>query len=84
MWQGLSGLVYLVGGLLAFFNPLAGAVALTLVLAATFIVDGLVRIALALGSRPLDHWGLVLAGGIVSLLVGLYIAFAVGSGPARS
>lgn len=81
-WQGLSGLVYVVGGLLAFFNPLAGAVALTLVLAATFIVDGLVRIALALGSRPLDHWGFVLAGGIVSLLVGLYIVFAVGSGPA--
>ncbi len=81
LWQSLSGLVYLVGGLLAFFNPLAGAVALTLVLAATFIVDGIVRIALALGSRPLDHWGFVLAGGIVSLVVGLYVAFMIGSGP---
>ena len=82
VWQTISGLVYLIGGLLAFFNPLAGAVALTLVLAVTFIIDGVVRIMLALGSRPLDHWGWILAGGIVSLLVGIYIMFAVGSAPA--
>jgi uncharacterized membrane protein HdeD (DUF308 family) len=83
LWQGLSGLIYLVGGFLAFFNPLAGAIALTIVLAVTFLVDGVVRIALAIGARPIDHWGWVLFGGIVSLLVGIYILF-VGGSPAAS
>ena len=83
LWQGLSGLIYLVGGFLAFFNPLAGAVALTIVLAITFLIDGIVRIALAMRARPIDHWGWVLVGGIVSLLVGIYI-LVVGGSPAAS
>lgn len=82
VWHTISGLVYLVGGLLAFFNPLAGAVALTFVLGLTFIVDGVVRIMLALGSRPQDHWGWILFGGIISVLVGLYVLMAVTSAPA--
>lgn len=82
LWQGLSGLIYLIGGLLAFFNPLAGAVALTIVLAITFLVDGIVRITLAVTSRPMNHWGWVLLGGIISLLVGIYILFVIGSAPA--
>lgn len=82
LWHTISGLVYIIGGLLAFFNPLAGAVALTFVLGLTFIIDGVVRIILALGSRPRDHWGWILFGGIISLLVGLYILVAVTSAPA--
>lgn len=83
LWQGLSGLIQLVGGFIAFFNPLAGAVALTIVLAITFLIDGIVRIALAFKARPIDHWGWVLFGGVVSLLVGIYI-LVVGGSPAAS
>jgi uncharacterized membrane protein HdeD (DUF308 family) len=81
LWQGLSGVVYVIGGLLAFFNPLAGAVALTIILAATFIIDGAIRIGMAMSSRPIDHWVWMLIGGIVSVLVGLYILFVIGSAP---
>lgn len=82
LWQGLSGLIYLIGGLIAFFNPLAGAVALTIVLAMTFLIDGIVRIALAFAARPMTHWGWVLLGGIISLFVGIYILLVIGSAPA--
>lgn len=82
LWQGLSGLVYVIGGLAALFNPVAGAVALTIVLGAVFFVDGIVRIALGIVSRPHDNWGWIVLAGVVSLAVGIYLLAASASAPA--
>lgn len=79
-WRGfifglLSGVLYLIGGLLIINEPVQGAIVLTLLLAATVIVGGVVRIVIALRHREVRAWGLVLASGLVSLGVGclLYV-----------
>ncbi len=66
----LAGALYLVGGALLLINPLAGLVALTLVMLTVFIVDGGFRIAMALRMRPERGWGWVLTGGVLSALLG--------------
>ena len=72
-WELLMGIIYLVGGVFMITNPLAGILALTIILAATFVAEGAVRAVLALRIRPNDGWGWLLLGGIVSILVGLMI-----------
>src|SRR5919108_2439057 len=77
-WRGfllelLSGVLYLVVGLLLVFYPLAGAQALTLFLAAFLTIEGLVRIAMAMRVRPVHGWGWLLVGGIVTVILGVLI-----------
>ena len=77
-WRGfvfglLSGVLYFVGGLLIMNEPVQGAVVLTLLLVATVIVGGIVRIVLALRHREVRAWGLVLFSGLVSVAVGCLI-----------
>jgi uncharacterized membrane protein HdeD (DUF308 family) len=77
-WRGfllelLSGLLYLVVGLLLVFYPMAGAQALTIFLAAFLLVEGIVRIALGLRVRPAQGWGWLLSGGIVTVILALLI-----------
>ncbi len=74
-WRGfilglLSGLLYAAGGLIIMREPVHGAVVLTLVLAALIIASGIVRMVLALRNRGLRAWGVVLASGVVSVVVG--------------
>jgi uncharacterized membrane protein HdeD (DUF308 family) len=54
-----------VGVLLVLF-PLPGVLSLTLVMAAYFLLNGALRIVLALQMRPSRGWGWLLFGGIVS------------------
>jgi uncharacterized membrane protein HdeD (DUF308 family) len=77
-WRGFlleafSGVLYLVVGILLVFYPLAGAQALTLFLAAFLTIEGIVRIAMALRVRPAQGWGWLLAGGIVTVVLGILI-----------
>ena len=69
-WSAVSGAVYLAGGVLIFLNPVAGMVALTVLVAAIFLVDGIVRIAMGVRMRPERGWGWVTAGGAASALFG--------------
>ena len=69
----LVGLLYLVvGGWLAFL-PLTGILTLTILLAATFIVEGVLEAAMAFRMRPQDGWGWMLTAGIVAVLAGILI-----------
>lgn len=69
----LIGLLFVVvGSWLAFF-PLAGIVTLTLLIAVTFIVQGVLEVISAFRYRPLDGWMWVLFAGIVAIGVGLMI-----------
>jgi uncharacterized membrane protein HdeD (DUF308 family) len=77
-WRGfllelLSGMLYLVVGVLLVFYPVAGAQALTLFVAAFLTVEGLVRIVMALRVRPGHGWGWLLFGGIVTVILGILI-----------
>ena len=79
-WRGFvlrlfCGVLYLVGGLLIMNEPVQGALVLTLLVAAAFIVGGVVRIALALQHRDMPAWYLILLSGVVSIVVG-YLLYA--------
>jgi uncharacterized membrane protein HdeD (DUF308 family) len=69
-----SGALYGVAGALAFYNPLAAASALTLVVAAMMFVAGILRIAIGVRERPHGGWGWIVASGAVTLLFGIVIA----------
>jgi len=72
-WAGLSAAVYLAGGVLLLLNPLAGLVAITLVIAAVFLVDGLLRAVIGVRMQPERGWGWMLTGGALSALLGVAI-----------
>ena len=77
-WKGfivdlLIGLLYAcVGAWLAFF-PLTGVIGLTLVLAITFMVEGVCKFAMGLQVRPLDGWMWVILSGVASIILGAMI-----------
>ena len=76
-WGGFSrhllgGLLSVVVGLLLVGRPEAGALSLTLLMAAFFMVGGLFRIVTALALR-FPSWGWAFLGGLVTLLLGVMI-----------
>lgn len=73
LWALLFGVLTLVVGLSLVFNPLAGMVSLTLLVAVLFLAVGAVKIMYAFSLRPITGWGWVLVSGIVSLALGVMI-----------
>lgn len=73
IWNLITGAVAVIGGLVIYFNPLAGTFALTLVIAAIFAAQGISQILLAFKIKPHEGWLWVLIAGIVSLAAGLMI-----------
>jgi Uncharacterized conserved protein len=68
LWQELTGVVELVGGVLVYFNPLKGALAITLLIAVVFFVQGLAQIGLAIRIRRQDGWKWLLFSGLIALM----------------
>jgi len=71
--QLLIGAVFLLGGFTLIANPAAGLISLTLVIIATFIVSGVLKVLVGFRLKPLDGWGWFVLLGILSLAVGLLI-----------
>jgi len=74
LYWGLSGVLYTLAGLLAFWNPALTAVALTLLMAIALMVAGIFRIWVGVRLRPLRGAGWIALGGAVTALAGLIIA----------
>jgi uncharacterized membrane protein HdeD (DUF308 family) len=74
-WSLLSGVLGIVAGLVLILFPVSGAVSLTLVLIAFFIVEGVASIMYALEHRKqlTDRWGWMLVSGIVDLILAAII-----------
>lgn len=70
----LSGSCYTVAGVFAFLNPLLASTMLTFLMAIALIVAGALRIWTGFRLRPLEGWGWIALGGLVTLLAGLVIA----------
>lgn len=62
----LSALVAIAAGVFLLFNPKVGALAVALLAAAVFLVDGAFQLALALDLRPLKVWRWILASALAS------------------
>jgi uncharacterized membrane protein HdeD (DUF308 family) len=77
-WKGVvlhtvGSVLYIAAGALFLIFPLAGALTLTLVVAALLLADGVVRSVLAYYLRPRDGWVGFLASGIASAVVGILL-----------
>jgi uncharacterized membrane protein HdeD (DUF308 family) len=76
-WSGfflslLMGVLYLVLGVLFLRDPGDALLAMTLLLACVLMVGGLFRIIGSL-MYQFPHWGWILAGGIINLILGILI-----------
>jgi uncharacterized membrane protein HdeD (DUF308 family) len=74
VWWLASGVLYAAAGLVAFMNPILASSVLTLLLAATLLAAGVIRIWVAFEHRSDPNWGWIVAAGVVTLLAGLVIA----------
>jgi uncharacterized membrane protein HdeD (DUF308 family) len=70
----LLGLLSIGAGVFLIFNPLAGAVALTLLVGVIFIFQGAFEIFFAFETRPHDGWVGMLISGIASVVMAVLIA----------
>ena len=70
----LIGLLKLALGVYLVRHPDVGMVALTLLLAAVFMIDGAVQVALSLELRPQEGWVWMLVAGLIAIGAGLLIA----------
>ena len=76
-WSGtlvqlLIGVIYVVVGLMITDTPVQSAMAMTLFVAAFFIVAGAFRVVAALVVR-FPHWGWALLNGVITFLLGMII-----------
>ena len=77
-WSGfllhmLGAALYMVAGVILVAYPMEGALTLTLVLAAFFVVEGFSRALLGLRIRPMPGWWFFLLGGIAGVVLGVLI-----------
>ena len=73
LWKVLLGILYLISGVYMVSNPMIGAMALTLVLGVTIFAQGAIEVILAFQLRPAPGWIIVLLGGIVGIILGVFI-----------
>ena len=69
----LLGMLYIVAGFVTFENPLLAAAILTLILGASLVASGIMRIILAFSMKREQPWIWVLLSSIITLLLGLLI-----------
>src|SRR5688572_5134838 len=66
-------LIYVVGGALVLYDPVAASLALTILIGVMLLTAGMLRAVMAFQLRPIGGWGWVLFGGIVSVVLGVLI-----------
>lgn len=85
IWQELTGAAELVGGILIYFDPLKGALAITLLIALVLLVQSFLQIALALRIRKQNGWQWFVLSSLVSLAASaalvLKLPFTIGYEP---
>jgi uncharacterized membrane protein HdeD (DUF308 family) len=72
----IGALYIFVGAYLAFF-PFTGIITLTLLLAALFLAEGLLQVAMAWRVRPHEGWGWLFFSGCVAIGAGALIALGL-------
>ena len=70
IWKLLIGLAYLALGGYLIYRPLLGVASLTLLLAALFVIEGILDLVIYFKMRPLHGSGWVLVDGIITLILG--------------
>ena len=73
LWHVFIGVLYIVAGIVITINPVGASLALTMLLAITLIVVGIVRIIVSFQVKEFSNWIWPLLGGIVSIILGAVI-----------
>ena len=71
--QLVSAVLALITGFLFIRNPAVAVTTLALLLIVYFMVEGIAKIAFSLSVRPLPSWGWLLASGVVSVVIALWL-----------
>ncbi len=69
----LVGVVWLVAGIALFARPIEGIFVLTLIVAAAFLAEGILKAIFAFQMRPSGGWIWVLFNGIAAIAVGILL-----------
>jgi uncharacterized membrane protein HdeD (DUF308 family) len=69
----LLGVLYIIAGFVTFENPLLAAALLTLILGASLVASGVMRIILAFSMKRETPWVWVALSGVITLLLGVLI-----------
>ena len=69
----LLGVLYIVAGFVTFENPLLAAVVLTLILGASLVASGIIRVIIGFSMKRETPWMWVALSGAITLLLGLLI-----------
>ncbi|MFT3775493.1 MAG: HdeD family acid-resistance protein [Minicystis sp.] len=72
-WEIASSVLEVLVGILVVAFPVAGTVTLTLVLAAWFAAEGVLRIVRAVQHKNIPNWGWLMFDGVLSLGLGILI-----------
>jgi uncharacterized membrane protein HdeD (DUF308 family) len=72
----LAAILALAAGVFLLANPLAGAAALTLIVAGVFSLQGAFEISFAFEMRPHKGWVMMLISGIISVIAAVWIVAA--------
>jgi uncharacterized membrane protein HdeD (DUF308 family) len=72
LWA-LLGVLYIVAGFVTFDNPIFAAVLLTLLLGASLVASGIMRIFLAFSMKAEMPWVWIALSGVITLLLGVLI-----------
>ena len=75
----LVGLLTALAGAFVLFNPLAGALALTILIGVVFLVQGAYELAFAFEMRPARGWVWMLLSALASILLAAVIAVGLPS-----
>lgn len=70
---GFAGLLAVVFAIALWANPLAGLLSLTLTIASLFLAMGVLRVWLGVQMREREGWGWIVASGVVTAALGVFI-----------
>lgn len=71
--QLISGVLFLIVGLIFLRSPAESLLTLSLILIVLFMIEGISKIVFALTIRPLPNWFWVFLSGIVGIVLSLYL-----------
>jgi uncharacterized membrane protein HdeD (DUF308 family) len=71
LWQLMLGVIEVAGGVLIYASPFKRAMAITLLIAVVFVVQGIVQIGLAIKVKPQPGWRWLFIAGIAALCASL-------------
>ncbi len=72
LWYVLSSALYIIGGLLLLFKPVAGLFTITGLMVFIIMVNGATRIIFALSNRNVGGWPWIAVSGVLSFAIGWY------------